>query len=85
MLVEMLGDDSDEIRPPRHAEPDEGFWGPGERADAPTPGYRSKHRLTDPAKEPKQPDGQRNVPRHAAPPASFSARLTGRAAAHAAW
>jgi hypothetical protein len=85
MLVEMLGDESDEIRPPRHAEPDEGFWGPGERTDsAPKAGYRSKHRLTDPAKEPRRPDGQRGVPRHAAPPASFSARLTGRDTAHAA-
>lgn len=98
MLAEMLGDDSDdsddsdELAPHSTAEPDEAFWGPGERrGSAPTNGYRSKHRLNDPAAEPRQagaarqPDGQRNLPRHAAPPASFSAKLTGRSAAHAAW
>ena len=98
MLAEMLGDDSDdsddsdELAPHSSGEPDEAFWGPGERkGNAPTNGYRSKHRLNDPAAEPRQagaarhPDGQRNLPRHAAPPASFSAKLTGRSAAHAAW
>jgi|GEM_PF-2622810 len=101
MLAEMLGDDSDEAAEPSTAEPstagrstaerspaepDETFWGPGERRDsAPSAGYRSKHRMTDPVREPRRSDGQRNVPRHAAPPVSFSAKLTGRYAAHAAW
>src|ERR1022692_4581898 len=86
VLSEMLGDDHDLALPHPSAEPDKAFWGADERkGSAPTSGYRSKHRLNDQAREPKLPDGQRRMPRHAAPPASFSARLTGRYAAHAAW
>jgi hypothetical protein len=81
MLTEMLGDESDGTQAPPPTEPDESFWGPAERSEESSAGYRSKHRFTDPAKEPKRQAGSRRVPRHAAPPASFSARLPGRYAA----
>jgi hypothetical protein len=86
LLEAGAGPDEDSFWGPDERRDDESFWGPGERGDgASSLGYRSKHRLTDPASEPKRADGQRNVPRHAAPPVSFSAKLTGRYAAHAAW
>jgi hypothetical protein len=86
MLVEILKDESDECQQPSRGEPDEGFWGPDARSGGQpvTGGYRSKHRLNDPASEPSQTDRagrSRRPPRHAAPPASFSARLTSRYAA----
>jgi len=89
MLIEMLGDEQPDADQPGAGqeplyEPDESFWGPSARADGSAAGYRSKHRLTDQAKEAKSPDGSRGLPRHAAPPASFSARLAGRYAAHTA-
>ncbi|GEM_PF-3902791 len=60
----------------RHGEPDEGFWGP----DKPSRPYRSRHGLPGPVRQEGCPDGRRSAPRHAAPPAGFSARWPGRAA-----
>lgn len=84
MLTEMLGDDSEEPAQSRPAGPDESFWGPGQHRESASPaGYRSKHRQSDPVNDPSRPESQRSIPRHAAPPASFGAKLTGRYAAHA--
>jgi hypothetical protein len=55
---------------------DSGFWGPDESAEAKqASGYHSKHRLTGPLKEPRPAEGRRGKPRHAAPPAGFSASV----------
>jgi hypothetical protein len=51
----------------------------GERQDlSGNGGYRSRHRLPDQNESPKRPGPRRSTPRHAAPSASFSARMTGR-------
>jgi hypothetical protein len=79
-------DSEDEFWSPRQPVTD-GFWPdePDEPADEtgrpePSDGYRSKHRLPLPAEHPYDgelsPAQHRPAPRHAAPPASFSAKLT---------
>ncbi|MHB1596599.1 MAG: hypothetical protein ACYCO9_21595 [Streptosporangiaceae bacterium] len=55
--------------------PDESFWGPmsaAERDEA--DGRQSRHGLAGHRREPRRSGGVRNAPRHAAPPARFSAR-----------
>jgi hypothetical protein len=46
-------------------------------------GYRSRHSLADQGGGSKRSGTRRNPPRHAAPPASFSGRMTGRTAVRA--
>jgi len=46
-------------------------------------GYRSRHRLADQGVSSRRSGTRRNSPRHAAPPASFSSRMTGRIAGRA--
>jgi hypothetical protein len=59
--------------------PDDTGQAAGERQDhSAGGGYRSRHRLPDQNESPKWPGPRRSTPRHAAPSASFSARMTGR-------
>ena len=54
---------------------DEAFWGPEQADQKPSGGYQSKHRLAGPPKEPRQSDGRRTTPRHAAPSPSLAATV----------
>jgi hypothetical protein len=51
-----------------------------ERPDGSARDYQSRHRLSDQSQDRKRPESHRSAPRHAAPPASFSSRVTGRRA-----
>jgi hypothetical protein len=76
-------DDRVEIAVPS-PEPDESDSATRQRRDvAEDGGYRSRHRLPDQGLGPRQPGSRRSSPRHAAPPASFSSRMTGRIAVRA--
>ena len=64
--------------------PDETGQATGEPQELSGPGgYRSRHRLPDQNESSKRTGARRSTPRHAAPSASFSARMTGRIGARA--
>lgn len=76
VLTGLFGDHSGKWADGDAERPDEDFWGPYSN-EASQGGYRSRHRLTDPSQAPKKTGGRRSMPRHAAPPLSFSRRATG--------
>jgi hypothetical protein len=68
---------ADERQPtqePAHHGAGEIFWPVKRSSDNSPGGYQSKHRQTGPAKQQPQRERERRAPRHAAPPARFSAR-----------
>ncbi|HUD36110.1 MAG TPA: hypothetical protein VMR14_04375 [Streptosporangiaceae bacterium] len=98
-----FGDDEADAEPlaPSFCCPDEDFWDPagGEPAgQAPSGGYRSKHRLAGPQERPMDDDSEhssghkRSAPRHAAPSPGMTAKLSSAKppsltshSSHAAW
>jgi hypothetical protein len=65
------------------APPDENGAEAEDREDVAGGGYRSRHSLADQGVSSNRSGARRNSPRHAAPPASFSSRMTGRTAVRA--
>ncbi len=70
----VLAERADERQPTSAPQPRAGaeiFWPQKRSSDNSPGGYQSKHRLTGPVRQPQR---ERRAPRHAAPPARFSAR-----------
>jgi hypothetical protein len=72
------GDEPQITTPP--LAPDDAGAADGEFQDPPETTYRSRHRLADQDASPRRLGARRSAPRHAAPPASFSSRMTSRVA-----